>query len=72
MGQPANNLVKNALGRYVPEKVNGERIIPYKGVGEYRPAGRKYGPSIRSCADYPFGGDKRVASLRDALEKAGI
>lgn len=72
MGQLANNLVKNASGRKVPEKVNGKPVIPYQGVGEYKPEGQKYGPPISSYADYPSNGDKRVKSLRDALEKAGI
>ncbi|MFW6100870.1 MAG: citrate lyase subunit alpha [Bacteroidota bacterium] len=72
MGQPAKDLVKNSLGRYVPEKVNGERVILYQGVANYRPGGTKYGPPIRSCADYPSNGDKRIISLREALEKAGI
>ena len=72
MGQPANNLVKNALGRHVPEKVNGERIIPFQGVGQYKPNKQKHGPTIRTCAEYPSNGDKRISSLRDALEKAGI
>ncbi len=65
-------LVTNAAGRKVPVQVNGEPVIPYKGVGQYRPEGRKYGPPVRSCADYPADGDKRVPSLAEALRKAGL
>ena len=72
MGQRGSDLVKNALSRRVPEKVNGDSVVPYQGIGQYKPYGNQFGPSIRSCADYPSNGDKRVASLREALEKAGI
>ena len=62
----------NAAGRRVPTTVNGEPAIPFQGVGAYRPEGKKYAPPIRSCADYPESGDKRVASIKEALKKAGI
>ncbi len=64
--------VINALGRAVPEQVNGDKVIPYQGVGNYRPEGRKFGPRIRSAADYPADGNKQVGSIREALEKAGL
>ncbi|MGM0529851.1 MAG: citrate lyase subunit alpha [Bacteroidota bacterium] len=72
MVQQAYKLAKNALGRYVPEEVNGKPVMPYQGVGQYKPGGHTYGPPVCSSADYPSNGDKRIASLRDALEKAGI
>jgi citrate lyase subunit alpha/citrate CoA-transferase len=72
MGQPAENLVKNAIHRDVPQQINGEKAIPFQGVGKYRPEGNKHAPSIRTCADYPTNGDKRVASLKEALQKAGL
>src|SRR6056297_1923898 len=72
MGQAADNLVKNAIGREVPEQINGKQAIPFQGVGQYKPAGNKHGPKIRSYADYPTNGDKRVESLKEALQKAGI
>ena len=62
----------NALGRAVPEQVNGDKVIPYQGVGNYRPEGSKFGPRIRSAADYPADGNKQVGSIREALEKAGL
>lgn len=64
--------VINALGRAVPEQVNGDKLIPYQGVGNHRPEGRKFGPRIRSAADYPADGNKQVSSIREALEKAGL
>lgn len=65
-------LVKNAIGRLVPEQVNGKPVIPYMGVGKYKPNGRKYAPPISSCADYPADGNKLLPSLKDALIKSGI
>ena len=65
-------LVKNAAGRLVPETINGTAGTPYLGVGKFKPTGRKNGPPIRSCADYPSDGDKIVASIKDALVNAGI
>ncbi|MGQ0723107.1 MAG: citrate lyase subunit alpha [Candidatus Eiseniibacteriota bacterium] len=62
----------NAAGREIPARVNGRATVPYAGVGAHHPEGRKHGPTIRSCADYPESGDKRVGSLREALERAGL
>ncbi len=75
----ASDSLVNAAGREVPAEINGRRTIPYAGVGGHRPTGRKVGPPIRSCADYPPDGDKRVAKevlplkegLKRALEAAG-
>ncbi len=64
--------VKNAVGRMVPTIVNGEEHIPFKGVGKHIPEGRKYGPRISSCVNYPEDGDKRLGSLKEALIKAGL
>jgi citrate lyase subunit alpha/citrate CoA-transferase len=70
--EAAPGFVVNAAGRRVPAVVNGEPQVPYQGVGRHAPAARKYGPPIRSCADYPANGDKRVATLREALERCGL
>jgi len=64
--------VVNAAGRDVPVEINGESHEPFKGVGKHRPEGRKAAPPLRSCADYPDDGDKRVASIKEALEKCGL
>ena len=65
-------LVKNAAGRMVPVMVNGEKQVPFKGVGKYKPKGNKAKPVIKSCADFPDDGNKVVKSLKEALKKAGI
>lgn len=67
-----DKLVKNAVGRMVPTIVNGEEHIPFKGVGKHIPVGRKHAPYIASCANYPEDGNKNVASLKEALVKAGL
>ncbi len=64
--------VQNAAGRMVPEAVNGKTVEPFRGVGKYRPSGRKYGPPIATCADYPADGNKLQPDLKSALIKAGL
>ena len=71
-GPIAGPLVTNAAGRRVPTVVNGEPQAPYRGVGAHRPVGRQQGPHVRSATEYPPDGDKRVADLRTALERAGL
>jgi len=68
----AGELVQNAAGRWVPLEVNGKKQVPYKGVGKYRPVGRKAGPPIPSCADFSPDGNKQVVDLKVALMKAGL
>lgn len=65
-------LVKNALGRMVPETINGNKAVPFQGIGKFRPTGRKAMPRISTCADYPDDGNKLVANLKEALIKSGI
>ncbi|MCB2205638.1 citrate lyase subunit alpha [bacterium] len=68
----SNDLQRNAAGRLVPTQINGETAIPYKGVGAHVPSGRKTAPLISRCADYPADGNKVVADLKTALERAGL
>jgi citrate lyase subunit alpha/citrate CoA-transferase len=65
-------LVLNAAGRMVPEIANGRPQVPYLGIGKYQPRGNKAAPPIRTAADYPESGDKRVADLETALRKCGL
>jgi citrate lyase subunit alpha/citrate CoA-transferase len=64
--------IENAAGRLVSSEINGDTVIPFQGVGKYRPEGKKHAPSITSCSDYPSDGNKVVKDLRTALEKAGL
>lgn len=63
---------KNAAGRMIPGSINDQKVIPFKGVGKHRPAGRKHAPRIESCSNFPSDGNKKVDSLREALEKCGL
>ena len=65
-------MIENAVGRLVPTIVNGQKTIPFQGVGKYKPTGKKYAPSISSCSDFPDDGNKLIASLKEALVKAGL
>jgi len=69
---PRDDLLTNAVGRKVPRRVNGRDQLPFQGVSAYAPQGAKHTPAIRSCRDYPPDGDKRVASLEEALERCGL
>ncbi len=65
-------MIENAVGRLVPTIVNGQKTIPFQGVGKYKPTGKKYAPSISSCSDFPDDGNKLITSLKEALVKAGL
>ncbi|MCE7863966.1 MAG: citrate lyase subunit alpha [Bacteroidetes bacterium CHB5] len=65
-------IVTNAIGRSVPTEVNGKPVTPFKGVGKHKPDGRKFGPRISSCVDFPNDGNKIVSSLKESLMKAGL
>jgi len=66
------DLVRNEVGRLVPDTVNGKPQTPYLGVAKAAPSGSKTGPPIRSCRDYPADGDKRVPDLETALRECGL
>jgi citrate lyase subunit alpha/citrate CoA-transferase len=65
-------LVKNAAGRKVPTFVSGRDQVTYQGVGKYKPEGRKAAPPVRSNAEFPKNGDKRVPDLETALKLCGL
>ncbi len=54
-------LVKNAAGRLVPTIINGQAQVPFRGVGQYTPTGRRAAPPVRSSNDYPRDGNKVAA-----------
>lgn len=64
--------VINAAGRAVPVEINGKPVVPFMGVGKYRPTGMKYGPPIPVCSDFPSDGNKVVSSLEEALRRCGL
>lgn len=56
----------------VPTEINGNPAIPFQGVGKYIPEGNRYAPKTVSSANYPLDGNKQVASLKKALQLAGL
>jgi citrate lyase subunit alpha / citrate CoA-transferase len=65
-------MTRNAAGRLVPTVVNGVEQIPFAGINQHRPTGRKAAPPVRSSIDYPRNGDKRVPDLATALKLCGL
>lgn len=64
--------VENAIGRFVPTEINGSKVVPFMGIGNYIPVGRKYNGLISSNFKYPPDGNKQVESLKEALIKSGL
>jgi citrate lyase subunit alpha/citrate CoA-transferase len=62
----------NAAGRWIPERINGKTVTPFKGVGKHKPKGFKAAPPIATCADFPLDGNKVVSSLQEAFKRAGL
>ena len=72
MAEKHEKFISNAVGRLIPKTINGEKIIPFQGVGKYQPEGRQFSTKIHSNSNYPLNGDKRIASLKEALVKSGL
>ncbi|MEA3499600.1 MAG: citrate lyase subunit alpha [Candidatus Marinimicrobia bacterium] len=68
----AQKMIKNAVGRMIPKKINGEKVIPFKGVGKYKPTGKRYAPKLKTVIDFPSDGNKIVKNIKVALQKAGL
>ncbi len=66
------DLIRNAIDRLVPRVVNGREQAAFQGVGAYRPEGRRHGPEIPSCADFPSDGNKLMPDLASALQHCGL
>jgi len=63
------NMIKNKIGREIPENSDGRINIPYKGVGQHQPDGRKAGPPIPSGRHYQ---NKMAKNLDEALDKLNL
>jgi citrate lyase subunit alpha/citrate CoA-transferase len=62
-------MITNAIGRIVPDEIDGRKIRPFMGAYADHGAGSKTGPPIRSTVDYA---DKLRANLDDAIDASGI
>jgi citrate lyase subunit alpha/citrate CoA-transferase len=47
-------------------------VIPFKGIGKYRPTGRRAAPPVATCADFPGDGNKVKSDLKSALRDLGL
>lgn len=68
----SSDLVRNAAGRMVPTIVNGQKQVPFQGVGKYTPTGRKAAPPVRSSNDYPRDGNKVTACMKFGGQTSGL
>ncbi len=62
-------MVRNALGRMIPEEIDGKKLKPFMGAHEDHGGGRKAAPPIRAVVDYE---NKMLASLDEAIEACEI
>jgi citrate lyase subunit alpha/citrate CoA-transferase len=62
-------MIPNALGRLIPDEVDGKKLKPFKGAHATHGGGRKVGPPIRATVDYK---NKLRASLDEAIDACGI
>jgi citrate lyase subunit alpha/citrate CoA-transferase len=56
-------MIPNALGRMVPDEIDGKKLKPFQGAHATHGGGRKIGPPIRAAVDY-------VNKLRSSLDEA--
>ena len=62
-------MIRNAVGRMVPDEIDGRRVKPFMGAYADHGAGSKVGPPIRAVVDYA---NKLRASLDEAIDACGI
>jgi citrate lyase subunit alpha/citrate CoA-transferase len=62
-------MIPNALGRLVPDEIDGKKLKPFKGSHATHGGGRKIGPPIRATVDYK---NKLRASLDEAIDACQI
>jgi len=55
----------NAVGRDIPNEVNGRKLKPFKGAFSVRPQKRLYAPPLKAV----FPGEKKIVSLEDAVKE---
>ncbi len=62
-------MVPNALGRMIPEEIDGKKLKPFMGAHADHGGGRKAAPPIRAVVDY---GDKLRSSLDEAIDACDL
>ncbi len=62
-------MIPNALGRMIPEEIDGRRLKPFAGAHSDHGGGRTASAPVRAVVDYA---DKMRASLDEAIDACGI
>jgi len=62
-------MIRNVVGRTVPDEIDGRKLRPFMGAWADHGAGLKIGPPIRSVVDYQ---NKLRASLDEAIDACEI
>jgi citrate lyase subunit alpha/citrate CoA-transferase len=62
--------VKNILGREVPTEVNGRKMNPFQGIGQFQPKGNKAGTPISTGANFKT--SKALENIDVALNKMNL
>ncbi|WP_022851977.1 citrate lyase subunit alpha [Limisalsivibrio acetivorans] len=62
-------MIKNSLGRYIPENFAGRKSIPFQGVGKVIPSGDRATRKLRYSYGRP---NKMLSSIREAVEASGL
>jgi len=55
----------NAVGRDIPDEVNGRKLKPFKGAFSFKPKKRLYSPPLKAV----FPREKKLLSLKDVIKK---
>lgn len=62
-------IMRNAVGREIPEEIAGRKLITYNGPFSFKPDKRQYGKPLK-CV---FPDEKKLLpSIRDAIKKVGL
>ena len=61
--------IKNAVGRMIPQEIDGRTLKPFIGAHSEKGSGQKIGPPIRAASDY---NNKVLGSLDEAIEACGV
>lgn len=62
-------MVRNSLGRLIPETFAGRKVIPYRDPWSLQPSGDRATRSLRRANP---GGDKLLGNLQEAIDAAGL
>ena len=63
------NFIENAIGRKIPESINGVALKPFRGAFHTPPSGRRYAKKIKSIRP---GEEKLLGSIEEAIKRTGL